>query len=144
VAHNPENTLDEHGLSAGALGNLPKLRKQSLSENNLSVLPDGVFTGLPNLAIVNLIGNPGATFTVTAKLKQDGANIVVVKVTEGAPSDMLVALSAEGGTLGTTTVTVEGGSDSSGTVAVTPTSEDAQITVSANSVTFQNYEPDYT
>ena len=140
----PENTLDEHDLSADALGNLPKLRKLSLSENNLSVLPDGVFTGLPNLAIVNLIGNPGTTFTVTAELNQDGANTVVVKVTEGAPFDMLVALPAEGGTLATTTVIVEGGSDSSGTVAVTPTGEDAQVTVSVESVTFQNYEPDHT
>ena len=140
----PENTLDEHDLPSGALANLSKLGRLSLSDNNLSALPDGVFTGLTGLKSVNLIGNPGATFTVTAELKQNGANTVLVKVTEGAPFDMLVTLSAEGGTLASTTVTVEGGSDSSGSVAVTPTSQGTQVTVSVESVTFQNYEPHHT
>ena len=136
----PENTLDEHDLPSGALANLSKLGRLSLSDNNLSMLPDGVFTGLTGLKSVNLIGNPGATFTVSAELKQNGANTVVVKVAEGAPFDMLVTLSAEGGTLASTTVTVEGCSDSSGSVAVTPTSEGTQVTVSVESVAFQNYE----
>ncbi len=140
----PENTLDEHDLPSGALANLSKLKKLSLSDNNLSLLPDGVFTGLTDLKSVDLIGNPGATFTVSAELKQNGANTVVVKVSEGAPFDMQVALSAEGGTLASTTVTVEGGSDSSESVAVTPTSQGAQVTVSIDSVTFQNYELDHT
>ena len=140
----PENTLDEDDLSAGVLGNLSKLRKLSLSDNNLSVLPDGLFTGLPSLVNVDLIGNPGATFTVTAELKQNG-DAVVIKVTQGAPFDMLVTLSAEGGTLATTTVTVEGGSDSSGPVTVTPTGEGGTpVTVSVESVTFQNYQPQHT
>ena len=140
----PENTLDEDDLSAGVLGNLSKLRKLSLSDNNLSVLPDGLFTGLPSLVNVDLIGNPGATFTVTAELKQNG-DAVVIKVTQGAPFDMLVTLSAEGGTLATTTVTVEGGSDSSGPVTVTPTGEGGTpVTVSVESVTFQNYQPEHT
>ena len=136
----PENTLDEDDLPLGALGNLSKLGRLSLSDNNLSVLPDGLFTGLTSLANVNLIGNPGATFTVTAELKQNGANTVVVKVSEGAPFDMLVTLSAEGGTLASTTVTVEGGSDSSESVSVTPTSQGTQVTVSVDSVAFQDYE----
>ncbi len=136
----PENTLDEHDLPSGALANLSKLGRLSLSDNNLSALPDGVFTGLTGLKSVNLIGNPGATFTVSAELKQNGANSVVVKVSEGAPFDMLVTLSAEGGTLASTTVTVEGGSDSSGSVAVTPTSQGTQVTVSVDSVAFQDYE----
>ena len=141
----PENTLDEDDLSAGVLGNLSKLRKLDLSDNNLSVLPDGWFTGLTSLVNVKLIGNPGATFTVTAELKQNGADTVVVKVTQGAPFDMLVTLSAEGGTLATTTVTVEGGSDSSGPVTVTPTGEGGTpVTVSVESVTFQNYQPQHT
>ena len=141
----PENTLDEDDLPAGAFGNLSKLRKLDLSDNNLSVLPDGWFTGLTSLVNVKLIGNPGATFTVTAELKQNGADTVVVKVTQGAPFDMLVTLSAEGGTLATTTVTVEGGSDSSGPVTVTPTGEGGTpVTVSVESVTFQNYQPEHT
>ena len=140
----PENTLDEDDLPAGTLGNLSKLRKLSLSDNNLSTLPDGLFTGLTSLANVNLIGNPGATFTVTAELELHGDTVQVI-VTEGAPFDMLVTLSAEGGTLATTTVTVEGGSDSSGPVAVIPTGEEGtQVTVSVESVTFQNYEPHHT
>ena len=141
----PENTLDEDDLPAGAFGNLSKLRILDLSDNNLSVLPDGWFTGLTSLVNVKLIGNPGATFTVTAGLKQNGADTVVVKVTQGAPFDMLVTLSAEGGTLATTTVTVEGGSDSSGPVTVTPTGEGGTpVTVSVESVTFQNYQPEHT
>ena len=116
----PENTLDEDDLSAGVLGNLSNLEKLSISDNNLSVLPDGLFTGLTSLHQVNLIGNPGATFTVTAGLEQDG-DTVLVKVNEGAPFDMLVTLSVEGGTLSSTTVTVEGGSDSSEPVTVTRT-----------------------
>ena len=91
----PENTLDEDDLPAGTLGNLSKLRKLSLSDNNLSTLPDGLFTGLTSLANVNLIGNPGATFTVTAELELHGDTVQVI-VTEGAPFDMLVTLSAEG------------------------------------------------
>ena len=134
----PENTLDD--LPAGALGNLSKLRILSISDNNLSVLPKGVFTGLTDLVQVNLIGNPGATFTVTANLEQDGDDAVVVKVTEGAPFDMLVTLSAEGGTLSATTVTVEGGSDSSEPVTVTATGEEgAEVTVNVDSAVFQNY-----
>ena len=141
----PENNLDENDLPAGRLGNLSKLRNLNLSNNNLSVLPDGWFTGLTSLAWVDLIGNPGATFTVRAELKQNGADTVVVRVTEGAPFDMLVTLSAEGGTLATTTVTVEGGSDSSGPVTVTPTGEEGTpVTVSVESVTFQNYQPQHT
>ena len=141
----PENTLDEDDLPAGAFGNLSKLRILDLSDNNLSVLPDGWFTGLTSLVNVKLIGNPGATFTVTAELKQNGADTVVVKVTQGAPFDMLVTLSAEGGTLATTTVTVESGSDSSGPVTVTPTGEGGTpVTVSVESVTFQNYQPEHT
>ena len=141
----PENTLDEDDLSAGVLGNLSKLQKLSFSDNNLSTLPDGLFTGLTSLTKVNLIGNPGATFTVTAELEQQGDDTVVVKVTEGAPFDMLVTLSAEGGTLSATTVTVEGGSDSSEPVTITRTGgTDTEVTVSVESVIFQNYESHHT
>ena len=140
----PENTLDEDDLPAGTLGNLSKLRKLSLSDNNLSTLPYGFFTGLTSLASVNLIGNPGATFTVTAELEQHGDAVEVI-VAERAPFDMLVTLSAEGGTLETTTVTVEAGIDSSESVRVTPTGEEGtQVTVSVESVTFQNYESHHT
>ena len=134
----PENTLDD--LPDGVFGNLSKLWILSLSDNNLSELPDGVFTGLTDLSRMNLIGNPGATFTVKAELEQDGSDAVVVKVAEGAPFDMLVTLSAEGGTLSSTTVTVEGGSDSSDPVTVTPTCEGStEVTVNVESAAFQNY-----
>ena len=139
----PENTLDD--LPDGALGNLSKLWILSLSDNNLSELPDGVFTGLTDLSRVNLIGNPGATFTVKAELEQDGSDAVVVKVAEGAPFDMLVTLSAEGGTLSSTTVTVEGGSDSSDPVTVTPTGEGStEVTVNVESAAFRNYRFEHT
>ena len=139
----PENSLDD--LPAGAIGNLTHLKSLSISDNNLSVLPDGLFTGLTNLGYVDLIGNPGATFTVTAEVKRDDDYAVEVEIAEGAPFDMVVTLSAEGGTLSATTVTVEGGSDSSGPITVTPTDGDVEeVTISVVSAVFQNYSPDHT
>ena len=139
----PENSLDD--LPDGVLGNLSKLRTLSIMDNNLSVLPDRVFIGLTDLDFLDLIGNPGATFTVTADLVQDGDDGVVVKVAEGAPFDTLVTLSAEGGTLSATTVTVEGGSESSGPITVTPTDGDGpEVTVSVVSAVFRNYAAHHT
>ncbi len=136
-----ENNLAD--LPAGVFRNLSNLETLSISDNNLSVLPDGMFTGLTNLDQVNLIGNPGATFTIQAELEQYG-DAVVVKVTEGAPFDMLVTLSAEGSTLSTTTVTVNGGTDSSEPVTVIPSDEESQITVNVDSADFQNYASHHT
>ena len=138
----PENSLS--GLPTGALGNLTNLKSLRISDNNLSVLPDGLFTGLTNLGYVDLIGNPGATFTVSAELEQDEDDAIVVKVAEGAPFDTLVTLSAEGGTLSATSVTVEGGSDSSDPITLTPTGGVERVTVSVVSAVFQNYSATHT
>ena len=64
--------------------------------------------------------------------------MVVVKVAEGAPYDMAVTLSAEGGTLSSTDVTVTGGSVKSGAINVTPNGQQpTQVTVSVESAAFQ-------
>ena len=141
-------------LPVGVFDNLSYLFTLRISDNNLSVLPDGVFTGLTNLYRVDLAGNPGANFTVTAKLEQVGDDAVVVKVTEGAPFAMQVTLSVEGGTLSTTTVSplppqagketviVEAGSDSSEPITVTSTGGDGtEVTVSVDSAHLTNYAP---
>ena len=112
-----------------------KLQKLVMTNNKVSALPDGLFDGLGELTILYMGNNPGTPFTFTAELEQRGEN-VVVKVAEGAPFDMFVTLSAEGGTLSATTVTVAGGELESAAISVTP-SGDGDVTVSVGSATFQ-------
>ena len=75
-------------------------------------------------------------------LEQEGSNSVVVKVAEGAPFDMQITLAAEGGTLSSTTVTVEGGSVKSEAVSLSPSDQsrvqtaNVQVTVSVESSDF--------
>ena len=124
----PEEVFD-------GLGNLQVLL---MANNQISELPSNVFDGLSRLIRLHLSNNPGAPFTVKAELEQDGDDAVVVKVAEGAPSNIVVTLSAAGGTLSATTVTVEGGSVSSESVTVTPTSGGTQVTASLESAVFRS------
>ena len=63
---------------------------------------------------------------------------MVVKVADGAPYDMAVTLSAEGGTLSSTDVTVAGGSLESGAINVTPNGQrPTQVTVRVESAAFK-------
>ena len=79
-----------------------------LGVRGISTLKPGDFAGFSNLSNLGLNDNSGAPFTFTAELEQRGED-VVVKVAEGAPFDMAVTLSVEGGTLSTTTVVIAGG-----------------------------------
>ena len=82
---------------------------KNIGNNNggLTALPDGVFSGLSSLSFLDVSGNMGAPFTLTLVLKRTdtedltavGPATVVVKVAQGAPFDMIVSLSATGGTL---------------------------------------------
>ena len=106
--------------------------------SDLEALPGGLFKGLSNLESVNLGHNPGAPFTFTAELEQQADGAVMVKVDDGAPYDMAVTLSAEGGTLSSTDVTVAGGSLESGAINVTPNGQrPTQVTVSVESAAFK-------
>ena len=128
IATLPENIFD-------GLGNLQGLL---MANNQIRELPSKTFDGLSQLFRLHLSNNPGAPFTVKAELEQDGDDAVVVKVAEGAPSNIVVTLSAAGGTLSATTVTVEGGSVSSESVTVTPTSGETPVTVSLESAVFRS------
>ena len=113
-----------------------------LNNNSLSDLPDGIFAGLESLDTLWLNFNPGSPFSLTMTFEQEGSDSVVGKVAEGAPFDMQITLSAEGGTLSSTTVTVEGGSLKSDAVSVSPSDQgrvqtaDVQVTVSVESSDF--------
>ena len=134
--------LEENELSAlpdGVFDNLSSLEYLYLDENDLSELPDGVFDGLSNLYELNLSGNPGAPFTITAELEQQADYAFVVKIAEGAPFDMRVTLSFQGAAQEGATVTVEGGSVRSLPVSVTPSGTgQPRVTVSVESAVFRN------
>ena len=130
-----ENAL--RSLPGGVFGGLARLKQLPLEGNELESLPDGVFEGLVNLEQVFLSSKDRAPFTLTAELDQHGDNALVVKVVEGSPFDLTVTLSARGGTLSSTTVTVEGGRLASEPVGVSVDgSGPAQVTVTVESATF--------
>ena len=126
-------------LPEGIFDDLSALTDLNLNSNSLSSLPDGVFEGLSSLEDLRLAGNSGSPFTFTAELESTDEG-VVVKVPEGAPFDIAVALSADGGTLSSSSVTIEGGSTTSTAVTVTPSGNDA-VTVSVDSVAFPTGDP---
>ena len=124
-------------LPADVFEGLSSLTQLPLEGNRLESLPDGLFEGLVSLEQVLLSSNPGAPFALTAELEQRGDGAFVVKVVEGSPFDLTVTLSARGGTLSSTTVTVEAGSLASGPVSVSVDgSGPAQVTVTVESATF--------
>ena len=148
----PEDVFDGLGrlskltLTKNKIGQLPPdvfdglsaLQVLLLEDNQLAELPDGIFDGIGNLTWLSLNSNPGAPFTFTAELEQEGnAPAVVVKVAQGAPADMSISLSAAGGVLSATTATVVAGSTKSDPIAVTA-SGDGEITVSVDSAQFEN------
>ena len=110
------------------------LETLSLWNNRLETLPTGMFAGLSSLESVSLQDNPGAPFTFTVQPEQRGDESFVVKVTEGAPLDMEIILSAESGTLSTSIITIQGGSVESDEISVTRLGE-----VSVESAVFTNY-----
>ena len=141
-------SLDGNDLSELPDGIFDRLGEYSgwvelhLNGNDLSELPDGIFDGLTNLRQMWLHSNPGAPFTLTAELERRSGTAVVVRVAQGAPFDIEVSLSATGGALSATTVTIGGSSTRSDEVAVTPDG-DGTVTVSVVSAALQ-VKPDGT
>ena len=127
------NDLTE--LPADLLEDLTNLEELELNGNQLAALPDGLFKGLSNLYHVNLVSNPGTPFTFTAELEKSSNNGVVIKVAEGAPFSMSVTLSAEGGTLLETSLTIPAGIVQSEVITVTHSGSDA-ATISVASAAF--------
>ena len=107
----PERLLDLN-LSANALSELPSdafdglsaLRVLRLDGNELTALPDGVFAGLSSLRLLRLDDNPGTPFLLPVEVERTDADPwapsparLRVATPLGAPFDMTVGLSAEGG-----------------------------------------------
>ena len=121
--------LDNNSLSTLSEGfsGLDRLSEISLTGNALSALPEDMFAGLYRLEALWLEDNPGSPFTLTIELERTdntdntapGPATVVVKLAEGAPFDMTVNLSAQGGTLSDTTATISSGHTASEAVVVT-------------------------
>ena len=113
-------------LSSGTFAGLSRLERLGLEDNRLTVLPDRVFSGLSGLTWLNLGGNPGAPFMLRLRLmRADGADLnasgpaaVAVELPEGAPFEMSVGLSADGGVLSANSVKIARGTTRSEDVAV--------------------------
>ena len=129
---------DLAALPADIFDDLTELRILLLYSNDLVSLPHGLFEGISKLGRLELDLNPGTPFTLSAQVVQQGDNAVVAHVAEAAPFDIEVTLSAQGGALSTTTVTVKAGATTSEAVSVTPDEGQTEVTVSAQSAAFQS------
>ena len=125
-------------LDANLFGALQELRKLSVWSNQLAALSANQFSGLKKLWMLNLDGNPGSPFplrlrierTDTTELAAPGPATMVVRLDEGAPFDMQVALSAPGATLSPATAIIPtGGTRSNDMIVTRDTSTGGSITV---------------
>ena len=100
-------------LPPGIFAGLTSLSGLWLFDNELTALPAGVFSGLPGFTNLELLRNPGAPFTLTLQLVRTESTAmggsVAIEVVEGAPFDMVLGLSATGGTLSADTATIGAG-----------------------------------
>ena len=130
------NDLGE--VPADLLEALTKLETLHLYSAGLTGLPDGLFDGLSSLQNLILHSNPGSPFTLKAVVGdwEDGG--VVIEVPEATPFELEVTLTAEGGTLSASTVSISGGDQESEKIAVTPATADGDVTVTVGSATFKD------
>ena len=118
----------------------PRLRVLDLGGNDLSTLPEGMFSGLENLRLLRLQNNPGSPFLLTIELERTdntdktapGPATIVVTLAEGAPFDMNVTLSAQAGTLSATRATILKGRTVSKAITVTQSGAEP-VTISLDS-----------
>ena len=143
-----ENQLAD--LPVGAFEGLSNLEQLDLGlagdrvpgGNLLTELPPDLFKDLKRLKAVWLNGNPGNPFSLflriertdTTDLTAPGPAKVRVRLTEGAPFDMDVRLSAPGATLSPSRIGIDTGETESGVVTVTPDSGTGSVTVTLGEV----------
>ena len=154
-------------LPEGAFNGLEAVERIDLTLNNLRSLPAGLFEGITKLNNLGLrqtqistpvdppawavelgldpdmfrirTGDETLVFQVHPELVQ--GNRIVAKVIEGAPFDISVMLSAEGGTLSANKVTIPAGSIKSPFVTVTPLSADrGMVTVKVTYAIFEGWD----
>ena len=129
-----DNRLRE--LPPGIFENLTRLQELDLGYNKLTVLPDRVFEDLTDLQTLHLHANEGSPFTFRPEPEPRGENGIALTVAQATPFDMEVALSAEGGTLSSTTVPIAAGMVSSDPVTFSPDGS-GPVTISVVSTGFQ-------
>ena len=114
-------------IEPGAFKKLSNLTSLSLIDNRLTTLSTGTFEGLASLQTLDLRGNPGAPFTLVVELVRTdttdpaapGPATVVLQLVQGAPFEMTVNLSVEGGTLSATTAAIARGKIQSEPITLT-------------------------
>ena len=126
-------------LPSGIFGDLGQLEMLDLQHNSLQSLEAAdPFKGLTSLTNVQLTQNAGSPFSLEVQLAEapDGADGAVAVTTAWAtPFDITVTLTATGGTVQPTTVTIPAGSTSAAAVYVSH-SGSAGATVSIGSAAF--------
>ena len=131
----PLEALEELDLSRDTVGRVPAgrlsgiftglpLTSLKLASNTFRVLPDGILTGLSNLATLDLSGNTVDPLPVIVTLERVARAEFKAAIPAGAPFAAAVPVTVTGGTLVGTpaTVTVAAGARDSGTRTVTPAS----------------------
>ena len=114
-------------IEGGAFNGLSNLKILNLYDNSIKTLLTDVFKGLNSLTSLNLNRNPGTPFTLvleltrtdTTDLVAPGPATVVAQLVQGAPFEMTVNLSVEGGTLSATTATIARGKIQSDPITMT-------------------------
>ena len=129
-----DNRLRE--LPPGIFENLTRLQELDLGYNKLTVLPDRVFEDLTDLQTLHLHANEGSPFTFRPEPEPRGENGIALTVAQATPFDMEATLSAEGGTLSSTTVPIAAGMVSSDPVTFSPDGS-GPVTISVVSTGFQ-------
>ena len=114
-------------IEGGAFKGLSNLTELNLYENAIRILPTSVFEGLSSLKWLSLNSNPGTPFILTLELARTdttdlaapGPATVVAQLAQGAPFEMTVNLSVEGGTLSGNTATIARGEIQSDPITLT-------------------------
>ena len=113
-------------LPSGIFSGLTNLQFLTLDGNQLDSLPEGIFSGLPGFEALWLDRNPGAPFEFELQLaRTDGPNgaaspdSVRLVLAEGAPFNLMVPLTVQGGTLSAHSASLPAGSTSGPALIVT-------------------------
>ena len=138
-----DNMLES--LLEGVFSDLMALQTLRLNGNRLTMLPEGVFAGLTSLMGVDVSGNNTAdgrlTFAFNLEKTEEGGDSFVVKVAQGAPTDLTVNITVEGGTVmdmnddTITEIMIPTGMTESAVITVEPDSGAMEVTVTLMNAT---------